>query len=65
MAVHGHEPVETPPPQYTVEGQIHMLGEFASGLKRARGWRRAVAWLLFLAVLFGGVGTGFGAGTGP
>ena len=48
---------EPPPPQYTVEGQIHMLGELAMGLKRVRGWRRALAWLMVLAALAGGVMT--------
>ena len=50
---------EPRPNQYTIEGEIAMIGDFASGATRARGWRGALArafvlwWLLGLAAGFG------------
>jgi len=50
---------EPRPNQYTIEGEIAMVGEFASGATRARGWRGALArglvlwWLLGFAAAIG------------
>ncbi len=52
--------VEQPEPRanpLTVEGEIAMIGDFASGAARARGWRGVLArgivmWCLFGFVVF-------------
>lgn len=36
--------------QFTFEGEIERFGAFARGAARVRGWRRAVAILLTLAI---------------
>lgn len=36
--------------QYTAEGHIERLGDFAAGANRAKGWRRYLAKLLIIAL---------------
>jgi hypothetical protein len=38
-----HQQIEGRPNPLTVEGEIAMVGDFASGARRARGWRGALA----------------------
>jgi hypothetical protein len=37
--------------QYTPMGQIRMLGDFASGVRRAKGWKRALGLAVALMIL--------------
>lgn len=37
--------------QYTPMGEIHMYGDFASGVRRARGWKLWLGLLLVLLIL--------------
>jgi hypothetical protein len=39
------------PSPYTVEAEIEMIGRFAAGARRQRGWRGVVARLLALGLL--------------
>jgi hypothetical protein len=41
--------------QYTPMGEIHMLGDFASGARRSRGWQRWPGIALVLVLLVFGV----------
>jgi hypothetical protein len=47
--------------QYTPMSQVRMLGDFASGVRRAKGWKRAlglaVALLILVFLLIGVVAT--------
>jgi len=62
-ATGGHflpRPALTPGPesqQYTIEGQIQMLGDFASAASRAKGLRGVVARALAIFLLLGALST--------
>ena len=43
MTTRNRRPLEGRPDPLTVEGEIAMVGDFASGARRARGWRGALA----------------------
>jgi hypothetical protein len=37
--------------QYTPMGEVRMLGDFASGVRRAKGWKRALGLAVGLMIL--------------
>ena len=37
--------------QYTPMGEIFMMGDFASGVRRARGWKRWASMAVILSIL--------------
>jgi hypothetical protein len=49
--------VASGPSPYTVEAEIDMIGRFASGARRHRGWRGLVARLFVLFLLAGILGS--------